>query len=276
MTSESSQLQARDSEQDKDEARSLTVIILTYNEAKHLPICLASARFADEIIVIDSGSQDGSVELARKLGAQVHVHDDWRGFGVQRTRALQYCKPTGYVFFLDADEEIPAAMKEEILAVVRHGEQAAWMVGWLQVAFGRTLTGMYSTAGMPRLFYRPCLQGFDGAVHEQALLKKGTSIHRLQHRLLHHSYETVHDSLKKLHQYAMLGASKRAAQGKKGGVCRGLISAFAGFFRLYVLRRGFLHGGPGFLYCYLLAQECFFRYAALEYDRQRLSDRVER
>lgn len=254
----------------------LAVVVLARNEVLRLPKCLGSARFAERLIVIDAGSTDGSIEVARAHGAQVERHDDWQGFGVQRTRALAYCQGMRYVFFLDADEEISDILQQEIADCVASDKQAAWTVSWLQVAFGHPLDRMVSAGGMPRLFHRACLRGFDGAVHEQAQLEPGTTVCQLRNKLLHHSYETVHDSLKKLRQYAMLGASKRAALGKRGGVLRGLASALAGFIRLYVLRRGFLHGGAGFLYCYVLAQECFFRYAALEYDRDFLNDRVER
>ena len=258
------------------QVKGLFVVVLVRNEEQRLPDCLRSAAFAERVVVIDAGSTDESVAVARAYGAQVELHDDWQGFGVQRTRALAYCRDARYVFFLDADEEIAPPLQAEIADVVASGEEASWTVGWLQVAFGRPLTGMASAGGMPRLFHMARLQGFEGAVHEQAQLRPGTPVHRLHHKLLHHSYDTVQGSLKKLSQYAMLGASKRAALGQRGGVLRGLASALAAFFRLYVLRRGFLHGGPGFLYCYLLAQECFFRYAALEYDRDLLNDRVER
>jgi hypothetical protein len=98
----------------------------------------------------------------------------------------------------------------------------------------------------------------------------------MQALLRHHSYDSVRQSLQKINQYALLGAAKRAAKGQRGGVWRGLASASALFLRFYLLRGGFLHGGAGFLYCYVLAQECFFRYAALEYDRDTLTDAVER
>lgn len=254
----------------------LVIVVLTRNEERRLAQCLASAGFAERIIVVDSGSTDNTVAIARAHGAQVERHDDWQGFGVQRTRSLAYCAGASYLFFLDADEVISPALREEIRAVVARGEAAAWRLEWVQMAFGRTLTGLVSAPGMPRLIHAGSLLGFDGAVHEHALLRPGTPVHRLQERLHHHSYDSVQTSLMKLRQYALLGAAKRAALGQRGGVARGLASALALFLRVYLLRGAFRHGGPGFLYCYVLAQECFFRYAALEYDRPWLSDDVPR
>ena len=254
----------------------LFIVVLARNEARRLPVCLNSSCFAGRTLVIDAGSSDETAAVARALGAHVESYPDWRGFGVQRTRALQHCQGARYVFFLDADEQITPALRAEISAVVRAGQPGAWKVRWEQVAFGRTLKGMSGAPGMPRLFSTGCLLGFDGAVHEQALLAPGTPIGRLRAPLRHHSYDSVRTSLHKIHQYALLGAAKRAASGQRGGVWRGLVSACALFLRLYVLRGGVLHGGAGFLYCYVLAQECFFRYAALQYDRDHLTDTIER
>jgi len=254
----------------------LAVVVLALNEARRLPGCLRSANFAERVIVIDAGSADDTVAVARACGAQVQVHADWQGFAVQRERALAYCKEARYIFFLDADEEFTPALQAEIAALAASGAQAAWKVQWQQMAFGHPLHGMARGSGMPRLFHAACLQGFEGVVHEQARLAPGTSVLRLRNKLPHHSYDTVQGSLKKLTQYAILGASKRAALGQRGGILRGMASALAVFLRFYVLQRGFLAGGPGFLYCYLHAQECFFRYAALKYDRELLHDRVKR
>jgi glycosyltransferase involved in cell wall biosynthesis len=259
-----------------DKLNGLVAVVLARNEARRLPVCLASCRFAERTLVIDAGSSDETVNVARAFGAQVESHPDWRGFGVQRSRALDHCRDARYIFFLDADEEVTPALREEIGAVVRAGLAGAWTLSWEQVAFGRALGGMRGAPGMPRLFSAACLLSFEGAVHEQAMLAPGTATRHLKARLRHHSYDSVRLSLQKISQYALLGAAKRAAAGQRGGVWRGLASSCALFLRFYLLRGGFLHGGAGFLYCYVLAQECFFRYAALHYDRETLTETVGR
>lgn len=254
----------------------LAVVVLARNEERRLAACLQSARFAERVIVIDSGSTDDTVAIARAHGAEVVDYPDWQGFGVQRSRSLAHCQGARYLLFLDADEVVPPDLRREIEAIVAAGEEAAWRLEWVQMAFGRTLTGFVNAPGMPRLIHAACLLGFSGAVHEHAHLRPGTPVHQLRAKLIHNSYDSVDNSLKKLRQYALLGAAKRHELGRKGGVLRGLASALALFLQYYVLRRAFLHGGPGFLYCYVLAQECFFRYAALEYDRQWLTEHVNR
>lgn len=253
----------------------LAVVVLTLNEASRIQACLRSAAFAHQIVVVDSGSTDGTPELAQALGAQVQIHADWQGFGVQRTRALGHLK-ADYVFFLDADEEISSALQAEIWEAVVSGEDAVWRVWWDEVAFGRALTRMKPRGGIQRLFRRETLLGFEGVVHEAPKLLHAVPIRRLRHRLLHHSRSTVYGSLRKLAQYVQLGATKRRTQGKQGGVLRGLLMGSVVFLRVYVFQRAMLCGGPGFLYSLFIALETFFRYAALQYDASAPSQLMQR
>lgn len=255
----------------------LSIGILTKNEARLIARCIESAVFADEVIVLDSGSTDNTTEIARSLGAQIFTSQDWQGFAVQRNRLLSHVRGD-YIFFLDADEIITPELHDEILALVRSGAQGAWRVRWTVVAFGHVLRHFKSGSSMERLFNTALIDHYEGVVHETAILKTDKPVTRgmLQHRLLHHSRQSIRSSLEKLNQYAMLGAAKRHAAGKKGGVVRGLASAMVLFTRTYFFRRAFLDGGPGFLYCFFIALECFFRYVALHYDRDMLNDNVSR
>ncbi|MCZ2105331.1 MAG: glycosyltransferase family 2 protein [Comamonadaceae bacterium] len=257
-------------------APTLTVAVLTRNEAANIGACLKSAAFADQLLVIDNGSTDGTVELARALGAEVHNYPDWQGFAEQRNRQLAHARGD-YVFFLDADEVLSPALARELREVVASRVQAVWQIRWRIVAFGAELRHLRSGTWVERLFCRTQLQQWTGAVHEQAVLR-GEPVPRLhlRNRLLHHTRPTVHASLVKLTQYAMLGAAKKSREGRRGGVLRGLASGSAMFLRIYVLRLGFLCGGPGFLYSLFVALEGFFRYAALRYDHDDLGESMER
>lgn len=246
----------------------LCIGILTLNEAHRIAQCIQSASFADQVLVIDSGSSDRTREIAEELGAQVHAYPVWQGFAEQRNRLLSHVK-TDYVFFLDADEVIPEGLQKEIRAAVGTGGNAVWKIYWDQVAFGRTLHLMAKTeGGVWRLFRTDQLLRYEGVVHEHAVLRDPlTPVKTFQTRLLHHSRETVYGGLLKMAQYAQLGAVRRVQMGRRGGVWRGLASALSNFVRLYVFRRGFLCGPQGFLFCLLVAMECFFRYVIIKYDR---------
>ena len=254
----------------------LCIGILTMNEERRIARCIQSADFADKVIVVDSGSADGTIEVAKAAGAEAHVYADWQGFAVQRNRLLAHCK-ADYIFFLDADEEIPPELAAEITAVVKSGAPGVWEVLWNQVAYGRPLDRMKSTGGIPRLFQTQNLVRYEGVVHEGAVLRDDTvPVARFNARLLHHSRETVYASIQKLAQYAQLGALKRSEKGKTGGVLRGMASGFASFTQLYIFRRGFLCGPQGFLFCFFIALECFFRYAMIKYDRDALKVAAKR
>ena len=254
----------------------LCIAILTLNEERRIAQCIQSAHFADQIVVVDSGSQDGTVAIAQGLGAQVHTHPDWQGFAEQRNRLIQHCS-ADYIFFLDADEQIPAELATEIQAAVQSKAQLTWEVLWNQVAYGKPLTLMKTTGGVQRMFPMANLLRFEGLVHEKAILRNPqTPVRKFKHRLWHYSRETVYGSLQKLAQYAQLGAAKRAEKGKRGGVLRGFASALNSFIQLYFFRRGFMCGAEGFLFCFFIALECFFRYAMLHYDRDYLTASAKR
>lgn len=246
----------------------LCIGILTLNEAHRIAQCIQSASFADQVLVIDSGSSDRTREIAEELGAQVHAYTAWQGFAEQRNRLLSHVQ-ADYVFFLDADEVIPEGLQKELRAAVGTGDNAVWKIYWDQVAFGRTLHRMAKTeGGVWRLFRTDQLLRYEGVVHEHAVLRDPqTQVKAFQTRLLHHSRETVYGGLLKMAQYAQLGAVRRVQLGRGGGILRGLASALSNFVRLYVFRRGFLCGAEGFLFCLLVAMECFFRYVIIKYDR---------
>lgn len=245
----------------------LTIAVLTLNEEHHIVDCLRSAAFADELLVLDSGSRDCTVALARGLGAKVIVQADWQGFAAQRAHQLANAS-SDYLFLLDADERIPEGLRDEIEAVVRGNRVVTGLIRWEHVAFGRRLGRMRAGERVQRMFRRDQVLGFEGVVHEHAVLRQPVAPeHTFRTRLLHHSRETIHGSLVKLAQYAQLGAVKRSLLGKRGGLFRGALSGWANFLRYYVLEGGMWCGPQGFLYCLFIGLECFFRYVALRYDK---------
>ncbi len=255
----------------------LSIGILTKNEARLIGRCIESAAFADEVIVLDSGSTDNTLAIARSLGARTFTSEDWQGFAIQRNRLLAHVRGD-YIFFLDADELITPELRDEITTLVRSGKKGVWRVRWTVVAFGHVLHHFKSDSSMERLFTTSLIDHYEGLVHETAILKSDVSVtkNRLKNRLMHFSRQSIRASLEKLTQYAMLGAAKRHAAGKRGGVLRGMASALVLFIRTYFFRRAFMDGGAGFLYCYFVALECFFRYAALHYDKDTLDSIVSR
>ena len=147
----------------------LTVAVLTLNEAHRIEACLQSAAFADQLLVVDSGSTDDTVAIAQRLGAEAHSYPDWKGFAVQRNRLLAHARGD-YIFFLDADEVMTPAFAQELQAIVRSGAQAVWTIRWRMVAYGHELRYFRSQSQIERLFVRAMVLEFTGVVHEQAEL----------------------------------------------------------------------------------------------------------
>ena len=207
------------------QTRSLCIGILTKNEARRIAACIQSAHFADHVAVVGSSRTGQNARIAESLGAGVHVYADWQAFGEQRNRLLADCTDD-YIFFLDADEIIRSELALEIQAAAASGGSDMWETRRLEAAFGRPLKRLRSRKSLPRFFKRNTLAGFEGVVHEHAKLVDGSlARHQFQNSLLHYSRETIHNSLKKLTQYAMLAAAKRAKNDKRCGVARGLLSA---------------------------------------------------
>lgn len=252
----------------------LSVIVITRNEAHRLPTCLRSVAFADEIVVVDSGSSDGTPALARRLGARVIETADWPGFGPQKQRALDAA--TGaWVLSIDADEWVDAELAAAIQAVLAGTGPAAAV---LQVDRLSAFCGQWMRAGswypdrLPRLFRRTAARFSDDLVHERLVFDLPAGGARdfptLPGLLLHNSIASLHDGLEKMNRYTTGRAADLRRQGRRGGLGAALAHGVAAFLRSYLLRRGFLDGRLGFVLAMLDAQSSCARHLKLWLDAQ--------
>lgn len=241
-------------------AMRLSVILITKNEAHRLDQALASVAFADECIVVDSGSTDATCELARSRGAKVYQHQDWRGFGIQKNRALSYA--TGdWVLSLDADEWVRGALAQEIQSVVQRGGSGpvAYAIPRRSKFVDRYIRfGDWRGDAPVRLFRRGQAEFSEDLVHERLLVKGATG--RLQSLLMHESVESLDDANDKMWRYARASAQQMAARGR-GGWWRGLASALFSLVRGLVLRGGLLDGLRGVQLAYFNARGALLRYS---------------
>ncbi|MEK9802030.1 MAG: glycosyltransferase family 2 protein [Curvibacter sp.] len=242
---------------------SLSVILITKNEAANIEACLRSVAFADEIVVVDSGSSDDTVAIAHRLGAHVHVTSDWPGFGPQKNRALALASHP-WVLSIDADERVPPALQAEILAVVRgNGEAGAWEIPRLTQFCGQWIRHCgWTPDHVLRLFRRESARFSDDLVHERVLVGSG-SVGRLKTSLLHYSYPTPGHYWRKLEQYSHAWAQQRHQAGQQTGMARAVAAGVVAFIRSYFFRLGVLDGAMGFAVCTMQAQAAFGKYFAL-------------
>jgi len=238
----------------------LSVIIITRNEAANILACIESVAWADEIVVVDSGSTDATVEICRKAGAKVFVHD-WPGFGEQKNRALSYA--TGeWVLSIDADERVTPESRAEIEASIQCDHTIAYEIPRLSSFCGRFMrhSGWHPDYVL-RLFRREKGRFSDALVHESVLIHGSTA--RLQQPLLHYSYRDFDDVLSKLNSYSSAASVMLQRRGKKGSLKQALLHGLWAFFRTYFLRAGFLDGREGFMLAVMNAENSYYRYIKL-------------
>ena len=224
-------------------------------------------RFCDEVVVVDGGSADRTVELAREAGANVVVRRDWQGFGVQKQRALDLMS-TDWVLSVDADERVPEALAAEIVAAVGQPGRAGYRLNRKTMFLGRFLRhGGWFPDHVLRLARRAACRFSDDAVHERMLVSG--DVGRLRTPLLHYSYPAIDDVLAKLRLYALATAGVRRGRGKRGGLAMALMRAAFTFAKAYVFRAGVLDGWQGLVAAIYRAEETFWRYLAVGLEKDR-------
>jgi glycosyltransferase involved in cell wall biosynthesis len=240
----------------------LSLIVITRDAAHELAECLASAPFAAEAIVVDSGSSDDTVAVAQRCGARV-VHHDWTGYGPQKNFAVAQARHD-WVLCLDADERVTPGMAAAIAALFARGAPAAAAYAFARRNrfLGRWLA---HGEGYPdwntRLFDRRRAQWSDDPVHER-VVASGPVV-RLGGDLRHASAESIDAYIAKQNRYTSLQAAAMHARGERAGVLRIAASPLARFLRFYVVKRGFLDGVPGLAHIAIGAFASFLKYVKL-------------
>ena len=223
--------------------------------------CLESVAWADEIVVLDSGSTDATVEIARALGARVQV-TDWPGFGLQKNRAIERCT-CDWILSLDADERVTPRLHAELeRAIASPAGHSAFRMPRLSSYCGRTMRhGGWWPDHVVRLFRRGRARFSDDPVHEKLIVDG--SIGTLTPPLTHEAFVDLDEVLDKLNRYSSAGAQRLLERGEHGSLRRAIGHGFWTFARTYVLRGGFLDGREGFMLAVSNAEGAYYRYLKL-------------
>ncbi len=251
-----------------DARPTISAVIITRDEARNLPDCLAGLAWCDEIVVLDSGSTDDTLRIARDAGARVEVSADWPGFGPQKNRALQHAR-CDWVLSIDADERVDAELAAEIRDAVTSGAAyTGYRMPRLSSFCGRFMRhGGWYPDRVLRLFRRDCGRFSDDIVHETVQCRG--AIGDLRHDLRHESFRDFEQVLRKIDAYSTAGAAKAHARGRRGSIGRALAHGAWTFFRGYVLRAGFLDGRMGLALALSNAHGTYYRYVKLWLLQQR-------
>lgn len=239
---------------------SLSVLIITKNSAEMIEKCLQSVAFAQEIIVLDSGSTDGTVDICRKYTSHVH-QTDWPGFGPQKNRAL--AQATGdWIFSIDSDEWIDDALKNEMLAAMQQTEATVFSIPRRNQYCGQWIChGDVGRDRVIRLFKRGSSRFSDDIVHETIITDQ--PIKKLNAFLFHNSYRSLSELMSRMNRYTSLSAEIRYKKGKKTSFGNALFSSIWAFIRSYFIRAGFLDGKMGFVVAVSSAESSYYRHLKL-------------
>ena len=239
----------------------VAVTIITRDEAANIEACLASVAWADEIVVVDSGSTDGTPDLARTAGARVVVRP-WPGYAAQKNFAAAQTA-CDWILSVDADERVTPALAEEIRRVLAHEPaDAGFRIPRLTWHLGRWIraTDWYPDYQL-RLYDRRRATWPARPVHESVVASG--RVGRLSHHLQHFAYRDISHHLDTMNRYTTLAADQMAADGRRAGFRDLLLHPPAAFLRNYVLRRGFTAGSAGLIVSALNAFYVFLKFAKL-------------
>ncbi|HET9679063.1 MAG TPA: glycosyltransferase family 2 protein [Gammaproteobacteria bacterium] len=242
--------------------QSLSVVIICMDEADRIRTTLESvAGWADEIVVLDSGSKDNTVAICREYTDKVY-ETDWPGFGKQKQRALDKAA-CDWVLSIDADEIVSAELRAEIDQELKtQPEHTGFDVHRPVIIFGRVMDFSGSGQSPLRLFKRSEGYFTDVPVHEKVVLRNGT-LGRLRGSLYHETYRDYKHAVEKFSEYSWLQANERYRNGKRSGLFAAGLRGFLNFIHNYFIRFGFLDGGRGFILAALHANYTFNKYATL-------------
>lgn len=238
-------------------------IVITKNEERNIADCLASARWADELIVVDAESADKTVELARASGAKVFVRP-WPGFGLQKNFGMAQAS-SDWILILDADERVTEELRGEVrtrLEQWKPGAPVAYRIPRRNFFYGAWVrrAGVYPDYQV-RLFRRGSAQYNDVAVHENLLVEG--EIGTLAGHLDHYTERRIQDHFKKFGLYTTLAAQEKAKKVRTVSWIDLVLRPLVVFGKTYLLKQGFRDGVQGLIVCVFASMYTFVKYAKL-------------
>lgn len=241
----------------------LSVIIITKNEEHDIRDCLESVKWADEVIVLDSGSTDNTLKITSEYTDKAYSSVDWQGFGIQKNRALAYAT-SDWVLSLDADERVSDVLRQEIQKAIQSENIFIFKLPRLSSYCGKFIrhSGWWPDY-VPRLFKRGEASFSDDLVHERLVFEGDAN--KLTAPLVHITYKDLNEVIVKINHYSSLGAENSYQKGKRGSLASAIIHGIWAFIRAYIFRAGFLDGAEGFMLAISNAETTYYRYLKLFY-----------
>ncbi len=241
----------------------ISAYIIAYNEAEKIRDCINSVLWADEIIVADSHSTDGTTEIASKLGAKV-IHIPFKGYGDLRNQAITYC--TGdWIFSLDSDERCTEEVRDEIITLIDNAPLDIYQVPRKNFFMGKWIkySGWYPNYRQPQLFRNGKMRYTTESVHEGYISQSDKEIGVIKNFIWQFPFKNTEEILRKANRYSTLGVQKLQEKEKNSTVFKAFLHGSWSFIKHYIFKLGFLDGGPGFVIAFGNFEGTFYRYVKL-------------
>jgi glycosyltransferase involved in cell wall biosynthesis len=241
----------------------ISVYIIAFNESEKIHDCICSVLWADEIIVADSHSTDGTTEIAESLGAKV-VHIPFNGYGELRNQAIDHCS-YDWIFSLDSDERCTTKVRDEILSVIHNSTSDIYRVPRKNFFMGKWIkhSGWYPNYRQPQLFKKNKMYYTSDSVHEGFISKSDKKIGHIKNHIWQFPFKNMDEVLHKTNRYSTLGVDKLDDKKKVGSIFKAFLHGSWSFIKHYFFKLGFLDGGPGFVIAFSNFEGTFYRYIKL-------------
>lgn len=243
----------------------LSIVIITYNEEHNIRRCLESIQgLGDEVLVVDSGSLDGTTTICHELGATV-IEQPFLGYIEQKNFATSQAKHD-WILSLDADEALTPELKTAIAEEMQNPKALGYTMNRLTNYCGTWVrhSGWYPDIKL-RLYNRNAGQWTGINPHDRFRLKLGSAMGHLKGDILHYSYSSISDHLKQIDRFSTIGAISMLNKNKKSSIPKIIYKPIARFLRHYIVKVGFLDGLTGFTIAVNSAHAVFLKYLRLYY-----------
>tara|TARA_B100000795_G_C22785890_1_gene434591 strand:+ start:1352 stop:2143 length:792 start_codon:yes stop_codon:yes gene_type:complete len=241
----------------------ISVYIITFNEAEKIRDCISSVLWADEVIVVDSNSTDGTTEIAEELGVKV-IQIPFNGYGDLRNQAISHCK-NDWIFSLDSDERCTLEAQREIIRIVNDELFEIYRVPRMNFFMGRWIkhSGWYPNFRQPQLFKNGKMTYTHDAVHEGYISHSDKKIGDLRSYIWQFPFKNTEEIMNKANRYSTLGVQKLKDKNINSSFFKAFLHGFWSFIKHYIFKLGFLDGGPGFVIAFGNFEGTFYRYIKL-------------
>ena len=245
----------------------ISVFIITKNEADRVATTIKSVRdWVDEIIVVDSGSTDGTMDVAKSAGVDKVMFNEWNGYGAQKIFSEAQCK-NNWILNLDADEEISPALRAEILAEFANGmpdENHAYNLRCKITMAHQTEPSRFAFVNAPIRLYNSKTAGFrNSTVHDAVVVQGNVTLKKFKNVVYHRSFRSIEHMVEKLNDYSTMQAAEMFEHRKEFSALRGVLEPHLMFLKFYILRRHFVYGFFGLVVSRNYAHYRFLRLAKL-------------